>query len=94
MKEFVYNESFLALTIHLPELLTSFKIYIENYFRYLILTFGVYCCVQLDGQRAPPSFESDHSLLTPYSIYLLVLRTLGYTGPRCPKINKMQQSDL
>jgi hypothetical protein len=107
IKEFVHNESFLALTIHLPELLTSFRIHIENYFRYLILTFGVDCCVRLDGQRAPPSFESDHSLLTPclqlcekqhctisYSIYLHVLRTLGYTGPKCPKINKMWQSAL
>jgi hypothetical protein len=107
IKEFVHNESFLALTIHLPELLTSFRIHIENYFRYLILTFGVYCCVQLDGQRAPPSFESDHSLLTPClqlcekqpctissSIYLHVLRTLGYTGPKCPKLNKMRQSAL
>lgn len=107
IKEFVHNESFLALTIHLPELLTSFRIHIENYFRYLILTFGIYCCVRLDGQRAPPSFESDHSLLTPClqlcekqpctissSIYLHVLRTLGYTGPKCPKINKMRQSAL
>lgn len=107
IKEFVHNESFLALTIHLPELLTSFRIHIENYFRYLILTFGIYCCVRLDGQRAPPSFESDHSLLTPClqlcekqpctissSIYLHVLRTLGYTGPKCPKTNKMRQSAL
>ncbi len=52
IKEFVHNESFLALRIHLSELLTSFRIHIENYFRHLILTFGVYCCVQLDGQRA------------------------------------------
>jgi len=107
IKEFVHNESFLALTIHLPELLTSFRIHIENYFRYLILTFGAYCCVRLDGQRAPPSFESDHSLLTPClqlcekqpctissSIYLHVLRALGYTGPKWPKIKKMRQSAL